>query len=139
MPNQSSGWSLVQILKLKFCQDFEAGTCQDFEADVGSRFWKVLNCWKCQSCYMDLSKFIHGFLWLLHRFVKVVQCLGSVVPLTMFLLCLKLDLYVFMLPLCLYLSCYFFLKPLSSALECEITDEGHSLIFCICVPMQLYS
>ena len=53
------------------------------------------NCWICQSCYMDLSKLIHGFLqivtwicqnWysylikLLHGFVKVVLCFSCPLP-----------------------------------------------------------
>ena len=32
-------WSLIEVLKLNFCQDFEAAVYQDFEAEVSSRFW----------------------------------------------------------------------------------------------------
>ena len=84
LPNQTSYWSLVQVLKLKCCQDFEMlEQNKSHVVDAGfyrTQVWslpclvthwvtKCSNCWICQSCcwssiscYMGLSMLPHGFV-----------------------------------------------------------------------------
>ena len=71
-------WSLIEVLKLNFCQDFEAAVYQDIEAEVSSRFlgfslvdilkaevWSRFWSWILTDLWNDLKAVI--LAWILGR------------------------------------------------------------------------